>query len=118
MTPKTLAIIRGVSCNVSALAGILHQKPILRRWKTVGKAPAIEDKQTQPDAAVVTCQHHWVIENPRGSTRAGRGKAGGEEGEFRNSATDHLWEDESGSGYNAWRGARPARTSSSDDDEV
>ena len=83
----------------------------------MGKAPAIEDNHTEVDATVVTCQHHWVIDTPRGSTSAGRCKRCGEEREFRNSATDHLWEDESGNGYNAWRGVRPAR-SSSDDDEV
>ena len=65
----------------------------------------------------MTCQHHWVIDTPRGSMSAGRCKRCGEEREFRNSATDHLWEDESGSGYNAWRGVRPA-TGSSDEDEV
>ncbi len=85
----------------------------------MAKAPAIEKDEVQPQAevAVVTCQHHWIIDTPRGSTSAGRCKRCGEEREFRNSATDHLWEDESGSGYNAWRGARPARAVA-DDDEV
>ena len=96
----------------------MHQKADITEVDEMGKAPAIDDNHTEVDATVVTCQHHWVIDTPRGSTSAGRCKRCGEEREFRNSATDHLWEDESGSGYNAWRGARPARTSSSDDDEV
>jgi hypothetical protein len=85
----------------------------------MAKTTVIEDKNTQPvaESAVVTCQHHWVIETPRGSMSLGLCKRCGEEREFRNSATDHLWEDESGSGYNAWRGSRPSRTAS-DDDEV
>jgi hypothetical protein len=83
----------------------------------MGKAPVIEEKSAQAEAAVVTCQHHWVIETPRGSMSLGRCKRCGEEREFRNSATDHLWEDDSGGGYNAWRGVKPAR-GASDDDEV
>lgn len=83
----------------------------------MGKASVIEDSQPQAEAPEVTCQHHWIIETPRGALSQGRCKRCGEEREFRNSATDHLWEDESGSGYNAWRGVRPARASP-DDDEV
>jgi len=85
----------------------------------MGKAQLIEKGEDQPqtDATDVTCQHHWVIETPRGATSLGRCKRCDEEREFRNSATDHLWEDESGSGYNAWRGVRPARAAA-DDDEV
>ncbi len=54
------------------------------------------------------CQHHWLIESPQGALSKGRCKRCGEEREFRNSATDHLWEDESGHGYNSWRGRRSA----------
>lgn len=90
----------------------------------MGKTPMLEERK--PAAAgtigteVPTCQHHWLIETPRGATSAGRCKRCGEEREFRNSATDHLWEDESGSGYNAWRGvkATPATTSADDDVSV
>ena len=47
----------------------------------------------------------------------GRCKRCGEEREFRNSAHDYVWEDDSsGGGYNAWRGARPARGPASDDE--
>jgi len=85
----------------------------------MAKAQVIEKnhEEAQAEATVITCQHHWIIETPRGSTSQGRCKRCGEEREFRNSAHDHLWEDESGSGYNAWRGVRPSR-SSSDDEEV
>ena len=83
----------------------------------MGKASVIEDSQPQAEAPDVTCKHHWIIETPRGALSQGRCKRCGEEREFRNSATDHLWEDESGSGYNAWRGVRPVRASS-DEDEV
>src|SRR5207244_13436174 len=70
-----------------------------------------------PYTTLFRSQHHWVIETPRGSMSLGHCKRCGEEREFRNSATDHLWEDESGSGYNAWRGSRPSRAVA-DDDEV
>jgi len=85
----------------------------------MAKTTVIEENptQTETEGSVVTCQHHWVIETPRGSLSLGRCKRCGEEREFRNSATDHLWEDESGSGYNAWRGSRPSRAVA-DDDEV
>ena len=85
----------------------------------MGKSPVIEEQR--PAEAVVetqvpTCQHHWLIETPRGATSRGRCKRCGEEREFRNSATDHLWEDESGSGYNAWRGIRSVTRNVSEDE--
>jgi hypothetical protein len=87
----------------------------------MGKPSVIEEQRPEAaaEAAVVTCRHHWVIETPRGSMSQGRCKRCGEEREFRNSAQDHLWEDDSGSGsgYNPWRGARPAR-GGGDDEEV
>ncbi len=76
----------------------------------MGKTSTIEERRPGPEVEAVieapTCQHHWIIETPRGAMSHGRCKRCGEEREFRNSATDHLWEDESGSGYNAWRGIR------------
>jgi hypothetical protein len=74
----------------------------------MGKATVVEEKRPVEvtEAPISTCQHHWLIETPRGSTSVGHCKRCGEEREFRNSAHDHLWEDESGSGYNAWRGIR------------
>jgi hypothetical protein len=88
----------------------------------MGKTSTIEENRPAVSEATIesevpTCQHHWLIETPRGATSHGHCKRCGEEREFRNSATDHLWEDESGSGYNAWRGVKsaPARASSDDD---
>jgi len=84
----------------------------------MGKTATIEKNTGQePETQEITCQHHWVIETPRGAMSQGRCKRCGEEREFRNSAHDYVWEGDSGSGYNAWRGARPAR-GGSDDDEV
>jgi hypothetical protein len=85
----------------------------------MGKTSVIEESRptAEPETPEVTCQHHWVIATPRGAMSQGRCKRCGEEREFRNSATDHLWEDDSGGGYNAWRGSRPAR-GAADDDEV
>jgi len=77
--------------------------------------PAQADGPAVPD--VPTCQHHWIIETPQGATSRGYCKRCGEEREFRNSAADHLWEDESGSGYNAWRGVR-STPSRGDEEEV
>jgi hypothetical protein len=87
----------------------------------MGKTTTIDERRPAAEATITTdvptCQHHWIIETPRGATSHGRCKRCGEEREFRNSATDHLWEDESGSGYNAWRGVKstPANVSSDDD---
>src|SRR5947208_15992295 len=84
----------------------------------MAKTSVVEEKPVQPEAeaSAVTCQHHWVIETPRGSMSLGHCKRCGEEREFRNSATDHLWEDESGSGNNGWRCSRPSRAASDDDE--
>src|SRR5881409_696866 len=87
---------------------------------TMGKATIIEERKPDTSAEVSmvpTCQHHWLIETPRGAMSQGRCKSCGEEREFRNSANDYVWEDESGSGYNAWRGVR-SRPARADDDEV
>ena len=85
----------------------------------MGKTATIEKKNSQPEAETqeITCQHHWVIATPRGAMSEGRCKRCGEEREFRNSAHDYVWEGDSGSGYNAWRGVRPAR-GPADEDEV
>lgn len=86
----------------------------------MGKAPIAQEKQNDVEAgvAIPTCRHHWIIETPRGATSMGRCKRCGEEREFRNSANDYLWEEESGSGYNAWRGSRSAPKVVAEDDEV
>src|SRR3989337_4407616 len=61
-------------------------------------------EQSQATLGVPTCKHHWLIETPRGTTSKGRCKRCGAEREFRNSASDYVWEDDSGSGYRPWRG--------------
>ncbi len=89
----------------------------------MGKTSTLEEKRPAASEATIetevpTCRHHWLIETPRGATSHGHCKRCGEEREFRNSATDHLWEDESGSGYNAWRGVKSAPARASADDDV
>src|SRR5712692_7507741 len=87
----------------------------------MGKTIAVEERKPEMRAETVvgapSCQHHWLIETPRGAMSRGRCKSCGEEREFRNSANDYVWEDESSSGYNAWRGVRTQPTRA-DDDEV
>lgn len=88
----------------------------------MGKASVIQENRPEPEATTAiaetpTCQHHWLIESPHGAMSRGRCKRCGEEREFRNSATDYLWEDESSSGYNAWRGVR-ARKTTTEEEEV
>src|SRR3989442_14870591 len=87
----------------------------------MGKTTAVAERKPETLTAAVmeapTCQHHWLIETPRGAMSHGRCKSCGEEREFRNSANDYVWEDESGSGYNAWRGVRSEPTRA-DDEEV
>ena len=39
------------------------------------------------------CRHHWLIESPEGPTSMGVCKLCGIQKEFRNSASDLLWED-------------------------
>lgn len=81
----------------------------------MSKASAVEERQ--PALEAPTCQHHWLIETPRGATSMGRCKRCGAEREFRNSATDRLWENDSGSGYSPWSGVRSI-PKATDDDEV
>lgn len=86
----------------------------------MSKATAIEERRPEAHVEVETptCRHHWLIETPRGATSHGRCKICGEEREFRNSANDYMWEDESGSSYNAWRGVRSRPGKMSEDDEI
>ncbi len=86
----------------------------------MGKGTITEER---PQAAAPTeveaptCRHHWLIESPRGALSKGRCKVCGEEREFRNSATDHVWEDDSTSGYSSWGGVR-STPKVADDDEA
>jgi hypothetical protein len=66
----------------------------------------------------VTCRHHWLIEPPRGTLSKGHCKLCGEERQFRNSASDYIWDDDSSSpGYGSWRGV-PATPKLADDDDM
>jgi len=84
----------------------------------MGKAQVIEQRRPETLEAPEepTCKHHWLIETPRGSMSSGRCKVCGEQREFRNSTTDYVWDDDSGSGYNPWRGQRSPKVA--EDDEV
>lgn len=87
----------------------------------MGKGTSVEDRQTRPEAAGQegpSCRHHWLIESPRGATSKGRCKFCGAEREFRNSASDNIWEDDSISGYGRWSGIRSSVPKPSDDDEI
>jgi hypothetical protein len=86
----------------------------------VSKATAVQERERETVAEAVTeaptCQHHWLIDTPRGTMSQGRCKSCGEQREFRNSANDYVWEDESSSGYNAWRGVRSQPAKVADDE--
>jgi hypothetical protein len=43
-------------------------------------------------SAAPECRHHWLIESPNGATSRGTCRLCGEHREFRNSASDALWE--------------------------
>jgi len=59
------------------------------------------------------CRHHWVIDTPNGALSSGRCKRCGLDKEFRNSAEDPMWDNDSFSlnGSRA-RGRRAAASNS------
>ena len=57
----------------------------------------IEDNLEADGEEKPTCQHHWIIESPHGPISLGECINCGEKREFRNSADDGLWENDSGS---------------------
>lgn len=74
-----------------------------------------EETKEQPE---VTCQHHWYIATPAGSTSRGVCRRCGEEREFRNSTMDYIG-DNAGSGNSTpWRGTRASRTTADDPDQI
>jgi hypothetical protein len=46
----------------------------------------------EEEQEIPRCRHHWVIESPHGATSMGRCKLCNEIKEFRNSASDTVWE--------------------------
>lgn len=68
------------------------------------------------DGNVATCRHHWLIETPRGALSGGRCKLCGETREFRNSANDYIWDDDSSNRYNKWSVVSSARKAGGDDE--
>jgi hypothetical protein len=65
-----------------------------------------------------TCQHHWYIATPAGSTSKGICRRCGEERDFRNSTSDYVWDDDSRGGGSPWRGTRPSKTTVDDPDQI
>jgi hypothetical protein len=82
----------------------------------MAKTQVIEKRQVEAitEVEAPTCQHHWKIDSPRGALSKGTCKRCGEEREFRNSTTDYVWDDDSGSGYTPWRGMKSPKTVSDD----
>lgn len=82
---------------------------------------AVKDRPKKTDTGdkpAPTCQHHWYIATPAGSTSKGICRRCGEEREFRNSTTDYI-SDGSGSGAGTpWRGTRPGKTTADDPDQI
>jgi hypothetical protein len=69
--------------------------------------------------AETRCRHHWLIESPHGAISTGICKLCGAQKEFRNSASDMLWEDEplSELSYGRWGQSRDFRAPKSDSSE-
>jgi hypothetical protein len=87
---------------------------------SVKEAPARSRKPETQEAPVQIdgCRHHWVIETPRGALSSGRCKVCGEEREFRNSANDYIWDDDSSSGSSWGSRSRPSRPADDDGEMV
>ncbi len=83
----------------------------------------VKELKPEAEAPVQTdeCRHHWIIESPHGAFSGGRCKLCGGEREFRNSANDYIWDDDSSSSGARYgvRGARPSpKVAIQDDDGV
>jgi len=86
----------------------MGKSQVADKRKTIAvETPVVSDEPT--------CQHHWIIESPRGALSAGHCKICGEEREFRNSTSDYVWDNDSGSGYSPWRGVRSEPKAPDDD---
>jgi hypothetical protein len=89
----------------------------IKERKPEAATPAVGTTVEQP-----SCRHHWIIESPRGALSSGRCKVCGEERQFRNSANDYIWDDDSSSshssGIGSLGGVRPVAKLTVDDDEM
>ncbi len=85
----------------------------------MGRTSVKERKRSPAATEVADCRHHWIIEAPRGALSTGRCKLCGQERQFRNSASDHIWDDDSSSsGYGSWRAVRSVPKLVDDDDDM
>lgn len=78
---------------------------------------AVKERKPEPETATVECRHHWIIESPRGAISRGRCKRCGMERDFRNSANDYIWDDDSGSGYGGIGSVKPTAKAALDDED-
>ncbi len=88
----------------------------------MGSKSAVKERRPEAKAPVQTdeCRHHWIIESPHGAFSGGRCKLCGGEREFRNSANDYIWDDDSSSSggrYGGKRGVRPSPKVAIQDDD-
>ena len=88
----------------------------------MGSKTAVKERKPEADAPAQTdeCRHHWIIESPHGALSDGRCKVCGEEREFRNSANDYIWDDESsssGARYGGLGRAHPSPKAATEDDD-
>ena len=70
------------------------------------RSPAIKEvyQGQEEEQEIPRCRHHWVIESPQGATSMGRCKICNELKEFRNSASDTVWEGDPMSSINKMGG--------------
>ncbi len=81
---------------------------------------AVKERKAEATAAPVeagACRHHWLIESPRGALSSGRCKVCGEERQFRNSANDYIWDDDSSSSSGYGRSGLVRSTAKPADDD-
>jgi len=88
----------------------------------MGNKTAVKERRPEAKAPAQTdeCRHHWIIERPQGALSGGRCKICGEEREFRNSANDYIWDDDSsssGSRYGGLGRAQPSPKAATEDDD-
>ncbi len=79
----------------------------------MGSKTAVKERRPEAKAPAQTdeCRHHWIIESPHGALSGGRCKICGEEREFRNSANDYIWDDDSSSSGSRYGGMGRAHSS-------